>query len=221
MQLIRQKYVFFHLIISEFIETNKKYFMRRIVNVMLVLIAVILGYWLYKSIQDPIEFQAEKEKRKDAVISVLKKIQTAQDMYRTIRGSYAGSFDTLSKVLMSSQITLEKLEADPSDPTNQDKFIRTIIKKPAKDSLFNLLGGVVNLDSLRYIPYGEGKTFSIEADTIIQQSQKVYVVEVGTKYKDFMGEFASPRYKKYDAMYDPEKSLKFGDLNSANTSGNW
>ncbi|MBK6363234.1 MAG: hypothetical protein IPN49_01845 [Saprospiraceae bacterium] len=195
--------------------------MRRIVNVMLVLIAVILGYWLYKSIQDPIEFQAEKEKRKDAVISVLKKIQTAQDMYRTIRGSYAGSFDTLSKVLMSSQITLEKLEADPSDPTNQDKFIRTIIKKPAKDSLFNLLGGVVNLDSLRYIPYGEGKTFSIEADTIIQQSQKVYVVEVGTKYKDFMGEFASPRYKKYDAMYDPEKSLKFGDLNSANTSGNW
>ena len=63
--------------------------MRRIVNVMLVLIAVILGYWLYKSIQDPIEFQAEKEKRKDAVISVLKKIQTAQDMYRTIRGSYA------------------------------------------------------------------------------------------------------------------------------------
>ncbi len=221
MQLIRQKYVFFHLIISEFIETNKKYFMRRIVNVMLVLIAVILGYWLYKSIQDPIEFQAEKEKRKDAVISVLKKIQTAQDMYRTIRGSYAGSFDTLSKVLMSSQITLEKLEADPSDPTNQDKFIRTIIKKPAKDSLFNILGGVVNLDSLRYIPYGEGKTFSIEADTIIQQSQKVYVVEVGTKYKDFMGEFASPRYKKYDAMYDPEKSLKFGDLNSANTSGNW
>lgn len=188
---------------------------------MLVLIAVILGYWLYKSIQDPIEFQAEKEKRKDAVISVLKKIQTAQDMYRTIRGSYAGSFDTLSKVLMSSQITLEKLEADPSDPTNQDKFIRTIIKKPAKDSLFNILGGVVNLDSLRYIPYGEGKTFSIEADTIIQQSQKVYVVEVGTKYKDFMGEFASPRYKKYDAMYDPEKSLKFGDLNSANTSGNW
>jgi type II secretory pathway pseudopilin PulG len=195
--------------------------MRRIVNVVLVLIALILGIWLFKSIQDPIEFQAEKEKRKEAVVSVLKKIQTAQDMYRNIVGSYAGSFDTLSKVLMTSEITLEKLEADPTDPTNQDKFIRTIIKKPAKDSLFHLLGGVINLDSLRYIPYGEGKTFSIEADTIVQQSQKVYVVEVGTKYKDFMGEFASPRYKKYDALYDPEKSLKFGDLNSANTSGNW
>jgi hypothetical protein len=221
LQLIRQKYVFFHLFISEFIETNKKYIMRRIVNVVLVLIALILGIWLFKSIQDPIEFQAEKEKRKEAVVSVLKKIQTAQDMYRNIVGSYAGSFDTLSKVLMTSEITLEKLEADPTDPTNQDKFIRTIIKKPAKDSLFHLLGGVINLDSLRYIPYGEGKTFSIEADTIVQQSQKVYVVEVGTKYKDFMGEFASPRYKKYDALYDPEKSLKFGDLNSANTSGNW
>ncbi len=195
--------------------------MSKIINIGLVFLALFLGYWLYKSIQDPIAFQEEKGKRRDAVVEVLKKIQTSQELYRTIKGSYAGSFDTLTKVLMTADVTLEKLEADPTDPTNQDKFIRTIIKKPAKDSLFSLLGGVVNLDSLRFIPYGEGKTFTIEADTITQQNSKVYVVEVGTKYKDFMGEFASPKYKKYDALYDPEKALKFGDLNSASTAGNW
>jgi hypothetical protein len=195
--------------------------MSKIINLGLVFLALFLGYWLYKSIQDPIAFQEEKSKRKDAVVEVLKKIQTSQELYRAIKGSYAGSFDSLSKVLMTADVTLEKLEADPSDPANQDKFIRTIIKKPAKDSLFSLLGGVVNLDSLRFIPYGEGKTFTIEADTITQQNSKVYVVEVGTKYKDFMGEFASPKYKKYDALYDPEKALKFGDLNSASTAGNW
>ncbi|MFZ1704802.1 MAG: hypothetical protein WAT79_10685 [Saprospiraceae bacterium] len=195
--------------------------MRRIINVVLVLIAVLLGFWLYKTIQDPIMFQTEKAKRKDAVVGVLQKIQTAQDLYRTMTGTYANNFDSLSSVIINGNVILEKLEADPNDPGNQDKFIRTVIKKSAKDSLFNLLGGPLNLDSLRYIPYGEGKMFSIEADTIIQQNSKVHVVEVGAKYKDFMGVFASPRYKKYDALYDPEKWLKFGDLNSASTAGNW
>lgn len=195
--------------------------MRRIINVLLVLIAVFTGFWLYKTIQDPIAFQAEKAKRKDAVVEVLKKIQAAQELYRTIKGSYAGSFDSLNKVLMNENVILEKLEADPTDPSNQDKFIRTIIKKPAKDSLFQFFGGPVNIDSLRFVPYGEGKTFYIEADTIVQQNAKVYVVEVGTKYKDFMGQFASPKYKKYDALYDPEKAVKFGDMNSASTAGNW
>lgn len=195
--------------------------MKRIINIFLVLVAVVLGLWLYKSIQDPIAFQEQKAKRKDAVVQVLKKIQAAQEMYRNIRGSYAASFDSLTKVISTESVVLEKLEADPTDPTNEDKFIRTIIKKPAKDSLFHLLGGPVNLDSLRFIPYGEGKQFTIEADTIIQQNAKVFVVEVGTKYKDFMGEFSSPRYKKYDALYDPEKRIKFGDMNSASTGGNW
>lgn len=195
--------------------------MKRIINIFLVLVAVVLGLWLYKSIQDPIAFQEQKAKRKDAVVQVLKKIQAAQEMYRNIRGSYAASFDSLTKVISTESVVLEKLEADPTDPTNEDKFIRTIIKKPAKDSLFHLLGGPVNLDSLRFIPYGEGKQFTIEADTIIQQNAKVFVVEVGTKYKDFMGEYSSPRYKKYDALYDPEKRIKFGDMNSASTGGNW
>lgn len=195
--------------------------MRRIINVFLVLVAVFLGFWLYKSIQDPIAFQEQKAKRKDAVVQVLKKIQAAQEMYRNIKGSYAPSFDSLTRVINTESVILEKLEADPTDPTNEDKFIRTIIKKPAKDSLFQLLGGPVNLDSLRFIPYGEGKLFSIEADTITQQNAKVFVVEVGAKYKDFMGEYASPKYKKYDALYDPEKRIKFGDMNSASTAGNW
>ena len=44
---------------------------------------------------------------------------------------------------------------------------------------------------------------------------------VGIRNFDFMGEFADPKYKKYDAYYDPEKALKFGDMNSPNTNGNW
>lgn len=195
--------------------------MRKVINLVLILITMLLAYWLYASIREPIAFHQERDKRKDAVIATLKKIQIAQDVYRLVTGKYASNFDTLASVINTGKIEVAKLEADPSDPTNQDKFIKTVTYTMAKDSLFSLLGKAFNVDSLRYIPYANGKAFDIDADTLTHQSSLVNVVQVGTRYKEFMGEFANPSFKKYDKFYDPEKLIKFGDMNSPNTNGNW
>lgn len=195
--------------------------MRKVINIVLILLTIVLAYWLYSSVREPIAFHAELDKRKDEVIKSLKKIQIAQDVYRMVTGKYANNFDSLASVLNSGKIEIVKLEADPSDPTNQDKFIKSLSYREAKDSLFNLLGGPINLDSLRYVPFTAGKTYDIDADTITHQNTLVNVVQVGTRYKEFMGEYASPTYKKYDKYYDPEKLIKFGDMNSPNTNGNW
>ncbi len=195
--------------------------MRTGINILLILITAFLVYLLINSVREPISFSSELDRRKDAVIAKLKKIQTAQDVYRMVTGKYANNFDSLSSALNSGKIKIEKLDADPTDPTNQDKFIKTVSFREAKDSLYSLVGSPFNLDSLRYVPFGEGKTFSIDADTLTHQNNLVNVVEVGIKYKDFMGKFADEKYKKYDKFYDPEKLLKFGDMNSPNTNGNW
>ncbi|HMT54418.1 MAG TPA: hypothetical protein PKD16_11550 [Saprospiraceae bacterium] len=195
--------------------------MRKVINLVLILITLILTYWLYSSIREPIAFHAERDKRKDAVVAVLKKIQVAQDVYRMVTGKYAANFDSLSSVLNNGKIEVAKLEADPTDPTNQDKFVKTVSYTPAKDSLFSILNQSINVDSLRYIPFTNGKIFEIDADTLTHQGSLVNVVKVGTKYKEFMGEFANPTYKKYDKFYDPEKMIQFGDMNSPNTNGNW
>lgn len=52
-----------------------------------------------------------------------------------VTGKYADNFDTLSSVLNSGKIEILKLEADPTDPTNQDKFIKSVSYREAKDSL--------------------------------------------------------------------------------------
>jgi hypothetical protein len=195
--------------------------MSKIINIVLVLITLVLGFWLYSSIKDPIEFNQELERRKFEVIAKLKKIQTAQDIYRAVTGKYAKSFDDLVTQIQNGNIEVVKLENDPTDPTNQDKFVKTVSLVPAKDSIRSLLGDL-DLNTLKYVPFTEGKIeFSINADTLTHQSNLVNVVEVGTKYKDFMGEYGDPKYKKYDKFYDPEKMLKFGDMNSPNTNGNW
>lgn len=195
--------------------------MRKVVNLVLILITLVLTYWLYASVREPIAFADERDKRKDAVVKVLKKLQITQDVHRMVTGRYANNFDSLTNVINTGKIEIIKLESDPSDPTNQDKFIRTVSYKDAKDSLYSLLGGSVNIDSLRYVPYGDGKTFTIDADTMTHQNTLVNVLEVATKWEVFMGPYKDPRYKKYDAYYDPSKTIKFGDMNSPNTNGNW
>ena len=192
--------------------------MRLIINIVLVL--AILGgiYMLINSIREPIAFNAAKAKREKAVVSKLVQIRQAQEMYRNIEGRYASNFDSLSYVLKNGRFMIIQAFGDPDDPTNTEKIRRDTIYKSAKDSLA-ILGW--NVDSLRYVPYGEGARFDIQADTITYQSTLVDVVEVSVKRKVFMGPWGSPRFSRYDDGYDPESPLKFGNMYAPNTAGNW
>ena len=192
--------------------------MRLVIN--LVLVAIVLGliYLLVDSIKEPIEFKAEKEKRERRVIDKLMTVRTAQEAYRGITGYFAPNFDTLSEVLTNGRFAIIQVFGDPDDPTNKEAVRYDTIYKPAKDSMA-ILG--IKLDSLRYVPYTNGGTFNIDADTLTYQQTLVSVVEVGIRKKDFMGAFANNRFKKYDASYDPEMILKFGNMNKPTTAGNW
>lgn len=192
--------------------------MKVIANIVLILLIALLGYMLFNSIKEPIAFQEGKNLRASAVSNKLTDIRKTQEIYKSITGSYAGSFDLLVNTLRNDSIPFEKILGDPDDPTNADKFIREITLVPAIDSIRAMK---INLDSLRYIPFTAGKTFDIQADTIEYQSTQVNVVQVGTKWKEFMGPFADKRFAKYDKSYDPEKLFKFGDMGSPSLSGNW
>ncbi|MBK8699945.1 MAG: hypothetical protein IPN29_10615 [Saprospiraceae bacterium] len=192
--------------------------MKVFINLVLTALIFLLIYMIYSSIREPIAFQEEKGRRVDVVIARLKQIKVSQEIYRSIKGTFAGNFEELTSVLKEGKIPFEKIESDPADPTNEDKFIRTTSYSPAYDSI-QAMG--INLDSLALVPFTNGQKFEIAADTIDYQSTKVPVVQVGTKWKVFMGPFGDPKYKKYDKYFDPEKMLKFGDLTAPSLNGNW
>ncbi|MEO1436330.1 MAG: hypothetical protein AAFV80_12390, partial [Bacteroidota bacterium] len=73
--------------------------MKIVINVLILLAILGVGYMLVNSIKEPIEFEAVKEQRKDAVVAKLKEIRTAQLAYRGIVGQFAHNFDTLKQVL--------------------------------------------------------------------------------------------------------------------------
>jgi len=191
--------------------------MRLIVNLVLLIAIVGLAWVLVSVIQEPIMFKAEKEKRESAVVSQLKDIRTSLEIYKAIAGEYPKNFDTLKYVLKNGQIPLVQVYDDPSDPTGES-YIYDTLYFSAVDSIRSL---GIGIDSLDFVPFGEGTKFDIQADTVTYQSTLVDVVQVGVKRKFFMGPFADPRFGKYDNSYDPNSTIKFGDLNAPNLSGNW
>ncbi len=199
--------------------------MRLILNLLLSVVIIGLVYLLATSVTEPIRFKTAKTKRENAVVDKLIKIRHLQEMYRTITGEFAPSFDTLKQVLMNDSFEIVKVFGDPDDPDNSQISYDTIYK-PAKDSVQALINDPnfkLNFDNIEYVPFADQEIkFNVWADTITYQRTTVPVVEVGIERKKFMGdEYSKPKYARYDQSYDPESTIKFGDRTKPNTSGNW
>lgn len=197
--------------------------MRLVINLILVALIALLGYFLIQSIYEPINFKAEKDARESAVQKKLETIRTAQQCYLDITGQYAHTFDTLKQVLTTDSFKVVKVFGDPDDPTGQKVMYETSYVN-ALDSIGKL--GIV-LDGLEDIPNGGGKDFDVKATEIVYQSITVPVVQVKAAYKDFMGNYSNPRYKSYDKFYNPDDPtedryyISIGDLTRPSLSGSW
>jgi len=193
--------------------------MRLIINLILVAIIAALIYVLVDSIREPIAFKAEKDKREAVVVDRLMDLRRGQELYRTITGGeFASNWNDFKNVLKTGRIPYVKVIGDPDDPNFTGEVTYDTTYSSALDSI-TVMGW--NLDEMVQVPFGNGKMFDVQADTLSYQKTIVNVVEVGTKRSTFMGKYADPSYKKYDARYEPNSIIKFGDMNKPNTSGNW
>ncbi|MFK7806333.1 MAG: hypothetical protein AB8F74_00905 [Saprospiraceae bacterium] len=197
--------------------------MKLIINLVLVALVALFVWILISSIREPIAFQAEKYKREQAVISKLKNLRTAQEIYRDVTGAFSNDYKQIRDTLRYGRIMNIAVEGDPDDPNNNIITYDTTYEA----AMDYVKKAGLNLDSLEYVPYSSGKKFELFADTLTYQKTLVHVVEAKTKYADFMGAFVDPKYKKYDDNYNPDQPgerkyyLKFGNRSAPNTSGNW
>ena len=190
--------------------------MRYAISFLLVLLIGFLAYMLFANIKEPITFHAEKTAREEVVFNKLDQIRESQTIFKDITGKFAHDFDTLISVLKTDSIEFVKVIGDPD---SEDEFITTYTYSPAIDSI-RAMG--INLDSLRYVPFSStGKHFDIKADTITYQQTLVHVCEVGTRYKEFMGKYASEKFARYDNLYKPSGQVKFGNMEKPTLNGNW
>ena len=210
--------------------------MRRVIQILFVLIIIVLGYLIVESIMEPIRFNQEVETREQATIDRLIDIRKAQKAYKDVYRKYTSSFDTLIAFVDTGSFTLVKAEGDiPEDWLDELGFdkarekalkegiiSRDPIQVPVLDSLFN--PGFAT-DSLRYVPFTEGVTFAMASGLLLTSSNlTVQVVETFCMYDDLLNGMDRQlvvNYKDERMKIAGFEGVKFGSMEEGTLTGNW
>lgn len=182
------------------------------------LICFVLVYFNYQSINEPIQFIKEKERRYAYVIQSLKDIREAQVLYKKKNGIYTNSFDTLINFIKYDSIAVvKKTGIVPDTLTEIQALERGIITRdttivPVYNEIYteNYLASrfakhPLNIDSLAYIPFTNGALFDLQT-TMIERSGGIQV----------------PAFQVVDTKpFDSREVMQVGSLIDPTTSGNW
>jgi hypothetical protein len=193
-----------------------------LIQVVLLVIVVVLGYFVFESIMEPVRFDKERRVRQKVVVEKLKDIRNSQLIFRRVNGSYANDFDTLVKFIKVAEIPVVKMIPDPEDTTFTRTINDTVGYIKVADTIF--ANKKYTIDQLSLIPYSEGEMFEMAADTIERGGVEVFVFEVKAPYTAFMKGMDEQTMRNIIAKSeDLEKypGLKVGSLTEPSTDGNW
>jgi len=104
--------------------------MKRIIQLVLWVIIIFLGWQLYNSIIGPVQFNKKKEQRYEKVIAKLKDIKVAQLAHQEITGSFSGDFDSLVQFLDTAKFAItERRDSSYADvvKTKHTEFQKAIL----------------------------------------------------------------------------------------------
>lgn len=197
----------------------------KIIQAVLAITALLLAFWLYNIIMDPIKFEEERVKRYQEVVDRMKDVRDAQIAFKDVNNHYASDFDELISFLDTGEFTLtqrrDSTYMEYDDLYKQDRpkeiiVIDTLGYVSVKDSIFD---DGYDYSKLRLIPliFAPEKKVEFEmASEIIEKEGgiRVPVFELIAK-KEVVLEGLNKQY------YQDDKDLKVGSLVDASTNGNW
>ena len=195
-----------------------------ILHVILIAAICVVTYLIFESVQEPLRFNAEKERRYDATIQRLKDIRTAQVAFRSEYKRYTGSFDTLITFLKTDSFRVVRIVGDVDDSASvaAGNIIRETILVPVMDSLFRRGYPV---DSLKFVPFTSGIEFEMGISNISAGNVIVNVFEAKVDNNvllhgldpQLLFNFNTDRQTKTGYA-----GLKVGSLTeTTNNAGNW
>ena len=162
----------------------KSHGMKKVIQLLLLAVIVVIAYFVYQSIMEPVEFRKEQRKREVAVIEKLKDIRKSQTIYRQMNGSYSNNFDTLVAYLADAEIPVVKMIPDPEDTTFTKTINDTVGYIRVVDTLFK--DKTYQLPDLGIIPFSNNHLFEMDADTIERGGVEVHVFQVLAPYTAYL-----------------------------------
>ena len=206
--------------------------MKTILQIVLWIVCVFLGYLIYRSVTGPIEFAEVKERRYADVINRLKDIRNAQEAYKTVNGKYANDFNSLITFVDTGKYTITQ-QRDSSymefDKTYQIDLLQEVTLTDTlgfvsvKDSLFKNSDRYKNLMKVPHAQNNE--TFDMKADIIDKSGYRAPVFEASVEKKVVLYDQPADLLARENSMVSVEEvngnTIKVGSLTEVSTSGNW
>ena len=206
--------------------------MKTIIQIVLWIVCIILGYLIYKSVTGPIEFKKVKEARFADVISNLKDIRNSQEAYKTVNGKFANDFNSLVSFVDTGQYTITQrrdssyMEFDKVygiDLLREVTIVDTLGFVNVRDSLFR---GDDRYKTMMNVPHGQNnEKFEMKADVIDKGGYKASVFEAKVKKDVVLYDQPKDLVDRENAQISVEEvngsEIIVGSLTDVSTNGNW
>lgn len=209
--------------------------MRTVIQIVLFIVAVLLAYFIYQSIQQPLDFQKAKDARYAATIERLKDIRKAELAYKDIYGRFTGNWDTLIDFVKNDsvinvrkfgELTDSMIEAKISErkAIQMGLIIRDTIKQSVQDALF---GKNFDPNQLKYVPVPDTTAEFHLGATVITTGSGIKVPVFEAKAHNNVVLRGLDRQlvinlNDQDRTNEKYPGLKVGSLTETiNNSGNW
>ena len=221
--------------------------MKRVFQIVLIVLAVFLAILAFRSIMRPEKFKMVYELRKNEIRNKLVTLRVAQTVYKSEYKTFASDIDSLAYFVNHGTITVEKnVGVIPENMSEVEAFKAGLIKKevmyvPAKNKVLEADPSVEPyLKDFQFIPFTHGKKFEIKNGTITASTYTIPVYRIEVPVDDVlanMDETVLPEnanvfkrlfnYFIYSGLAD-EKEYRdlygivwMGSLKDANTAGSW
>jgi len=209
--------------------------MKTALNIVFTIIIIVLIYFLIESIMKPIRFNKEKDARETTIKEKLIDIRTAQEAFKSVKGYYTGSFDTLVIFLKTDSLPLVFKRGALTDEMIAEGITseREAVKKglisrdtsyvAVRDSIFDK---GYPLDQLRYVPGTDNIEFQMAAARVMTTSMvQVNVFEAYVLNDVFLSDLDRQLVVNYNdqrTKITGFPGMKVGDiLVPNNNAGNW
>ena len=209
--------------------------MKIVIQIVLVIAAAVLAYFIYQGIQRPIEFEQAKEKRYEATIERLKNIRKAQLAYKDLYGQFTGSWDTLIDFIMNDsvrnvrkvgELTDSMIEAGLTEKKalRMGLIIRDTIKESVLEAVFN---NQIDPEKLKYIPVPDtSATFQLGSNIVTTGSGIKVPVFEAKAHNNIVLRGLDRQYvinlNEQNRLNEKYPGLKVGSLTETiNNAGNW
>lgn len=187
----------------------------KVIQIVLVVVIVVLAYLVYETIQTPVRFNKEKDRRSEVVVQNLKDIRTVQQAYKMLNDTFANDFNVLISFMKNGKIPVVNISFDPTDTTLTKTISDTVGYVNVADSLFGKRKDF-KPEQLQYIPFSNNQKFELSAGKISRGGVSVPVFMALAKKEYYLKGLDNA------LVGNPKvKDLIVGSMTEPTTDGNW